>query len=315
MMEPETAARRYLRTNYGNMVMLGSYAYEEEPRLHRFTLRSSYPFLVRDDSDSGKLTVRILKMEKLGSIYFDDNLHVDRSLTSRREEIISRIRETLTHWRNRIEEIIASTTSLNLSGLNYIYSYFIPVEGIVSILLDNKEVIDADFKGMERDRRRKYMMFIRLLEGQDLLVRRDGGWKPTIGLKEIFDYDSSLTENTRRVVAILIAERYRTLKKDFNMTLLDGPIKMQNVIFLPEIEIEHTLSRKRDTLSSEYFYHYNKPMARMDLVRHLKNLVSIESIEYNSENETYRGDEDLLAKMIRQKETLTPIGTLHKSVA
>jgi hypothetical protein len=271
--------------------------------------------MITDDSDDGETKVRIIKMEKLGNIYIDENLHVDAGLTSKREEVDSTIRDNLAHWRRRIEEVVAAATSINIANLHHIYSFFIPVEGIVNAIDEQGYVATSDFSVLKSTRPDTYFAYAKLLEGQDLLERHNGRWRPTIALKQLISSEDSLHGMTKRVIAALIAERYRTLREDFKITLLERPIKLQNVVYLPEIEIEHHLLRTRNTLNREYFYHYNDRVVGIDMNRLLKNLIEIDSVKYDQRREMYHGEDTLLESMIKEKANIRPLDSLHSTRA
>jgi len=313
--ELESVARQYIHSNYGNMVMLGKHEYEEEPNLHRFELRTNYPIVMRDDSESGNVRVRVLKMERLGNIFIDENMHIDKSATSPRNVVASRIRDNLALWRRRIEDVVAASTSSNLARLNQIYPFFIPIERIITILEEDNYISMNDLRELGSGRRKKYLEYIRLLQGQDLLERHSGGWRKSIQFDHVIDPSDSFQVATQKIIAILIAKRYRTLKEDFNMTVLDGAVKLQNVVYLPEIEEKKNLPRKRDTLKREYYYHYQDNIAKMDLLALLRNLEAVDSVTHDRDRNMYGGKDELREDMIERYSALRPIGEIHKARA
>jgi len=312
--EIEDVARRYVRSTYGNMVQLGEGTYDEATRLYTFVLRSNYPFMIVDDTRPDNIVVRILKMENLGKVYVRHNRHVEADMCTRRRQVDREIDNTLAHWKRRIEQVVASATSERLANLEQIRQFFMPVQRIVYYVLETGFITKADIERSNRRKKGRLSPYVALLEGQDLLTRREHGWEPSIALKEMDRKAENKNDLMRRLIALMIRERYQALRDLMRLNVLHRTIRLQNIIYLPEIEVHHNLKRTRETVGREYFYHYGSRIDKVDLVSNLTSLVQVGAIVRDRPRNLYSGDEDLLESMIKQAEKLPPLFSLHMTV-
>ena len=312
--EIESVARQYVMTHYGNMVQLGESYYEDESRLHRFTLRSNYPFMIIDDDD-GEVRVRVLKMEKLGSVYVDDELHPRSSMCTTRKIVDGKVRDILAHWKSRIEQVVATTTSEKLAELDQFRQFFMPIQKIVYYTLEVGAISDSEVQRSEHRATGKLRRYVDLLEGEDLLQRTGGGWEPTILLREYEQKSDDRNQLVKKIISLMIRERYETLRQLMRLNMLHRVIRIQNVIYLPEIEEKHNLKRTRDTVRSEYYYHYATGIDEVDLVTNLVSLSQVGIVEEIEKKGLYSGDEVLLGEMVKVMEKLPTLSSLHQKRA
>ncbi len=310
-MEAENVARQYLMTHYGNMIQLGESIYEDESRLHRFTLRSNYPFMIIDDDD-GDVRVRVLKMEKLGAVYIDDELHPRDSMCTTRKIVDGKVKDILGHWKRRIEQIVATTTSDKLAELDQFRQFFMPIQKIIYYTLEVGAISDAEVQRGEQRTTGKLRRYVDLLEGQDLLQRFGGGWEPTILLREYERKSEGRNQLVKMVISLMIRERYETLRQLMRLNMLHRVIRIQNIIYLPEIEVKRNLKRTRDTVRGEYYYHYASPIDEVDLVANLVSLSQVGIVDEVEKKGMYSGDEVLLGEMVKEMEKMPALSSLDR---
>ncbi len=311
-MEAVDMARQFVMSNYGNLIQLGDPIYEDETQLVRFTLRSNYPFMIIDDDD-GDIRVRIIKIENLGSVYLDKDLNLRRAMCTDRKTVDLRIRDTLAHWKRRTEQVVAMNTASKLAELDQFRQFFMPIQNIVYYILEMGTISENEIVKSESRTTGKLRKYVELLEGQDLLQRTDGAWEPTVALRELERKSDSRNDFVKSVISLLIKERYLALRELMRLNVLHRVIRIQNIIYLPEIEVKHNLRRTLGSVRGEYYYHYGTAIDSISLVSNLVSLSEVGIVDETREKRLFSGDEELLEGMIKEMATLPTLTSLgHK---
>lgn len=313
-MSIEDAARAFLRSNYGNLIGMGEGILEDETNLYRFPLRSKYPFSITEDIDGQRRQVKTIRMERLGWIYINETTgRIDKSRTTKRKEAITAIEEYLDFWRGRSERIVASVTADNLANINQFRIFFTPIDRIIGLISMVGSLTDGDIDEMDREKT-KTLRYARLLEGLDLLARENGEWKPTVLFHQIDSKYKSLDKKVKHIISLIFRDRYKTIRHVFGFNNVERIVRLQNVVYLPEMEIKRNLLRKSQTIQEEYRYHYNTRLTRLELIGDIAGLLDVKVIQKDKEKR-FSGQEDFLEEMLKQVSTMKPLHLAYVGTA
>lgn len=309
-LKPLEIATKYLHSHFGNRICLGLPVYEEKSKLHRIPLRSNYPFIIQDDEED-QMEIKVVPMERLGYIYVTEKNKIDLHMTSSRKEVIASVKNYLEIWTNSIENIVTGVTSRNLSNLEQFRQFIMPLQNILAYLQEMGSITESVWGSKGSAKRLKYLRYIRLLEDLDFLERKEGVWYSSNKLIQLRNGLESLEQLVKRVLAISIERRYATLIKVFNLRVFQRSIRLQNVVYLPEIQVERNIGRVPSTIRSTYHSRYNLRIPEFDLIAALGSLVGVGSVRRRKESKLYMGEEELLQKMLEKKSTIPKLETLH----
>ena len=106
-------------------------------------------------------------------------------------------------------------------------------------------------------------------------------------------------------LSYVIKNRYLTLRDVFKITILEKTVNIDNVVYLPELELEQQIYRRRHSIAASYKYHYKRNINPLHLTHILRRLEKCEAICRRGQN--YFGDDDLRESMLEKKKTLQPL--------
>jgi len=301
----EHSAQRYLFSHYGNLILADTPTFDDTEKAYISNLRSDYPIMIQDDKSPEK-RLHILKVDHLGTLYFDKDLKVVKEKTTSRDEVINNLMLFFKLWKRRAEEIIVSASADNLVRISRFRHYFDPIDSILVSLYDYGEVSNEEIEHARISKRlRKIRLYLELLEGLQIIRKSENGYIP--GNTFVALRDNRLEEEDFRNVLLshIIRERYRTLRDVFKLTILEPTIHVDSCVYLQEVEVETTVYRTIETIGQNYREYYDRQMNLLDLRLILRRLENAEAIK--REGKHYFGNEQLLKKMVDMKRELPPI--------
>jgi hypothetical protein len=311
MSSPERAIEFYASMNYGHLISVDAPIYDERKGLYISNLHSDYPLVIKNEKPPERKTWHFLEISSLGHITSDKNGKIIKERTTSRDECIRNILSFFKLWKRRAEEIVVYATSDKLvKGLRW-YHFLDPIDEIVDQLWESEciDEFEIDY-GRSRKRRKKTRQYLALLEGLKIVTRRNGNY---------FEGNLAITARNEAkgdkryfrdlLVSTVLKERYSTLRDVFHLTILDPVVRVDNTVYIPEIETEVRIYRTFNSIRRDFKHYYNYWMNKNALKRNLEQLVDFGIIK--RKGPYYFGDRDLLGIMIEKKKEL---GSINKAL-
>jgi hypothetical protein len=305
----EKVAQRYAFSHYGNLILVDEPEFNESENLYVSNLRSDYPLIIQDDRLPEKRTVRVLKIDNLGSISISSDKKIIKERTSSREDIVDNLNTYFELWKQRAERIVISASSDNLVRISRFRHYFDPIDSVLISLWDNHKIFNEEIDyARSPERRKKMRLYLNLLEGLKLVRKVEDGYVEGTDFLSIRNSEKVKNENNFRniVIAHVIRERYATLRDVFHLTILEPTIHIDNSVYLPELETGQTVYRTQNSIARDYSYYYDRRINPLDLRLTLKRLEKADAISRKGNH--YYGNEELLKKMLELKKSMPEIG-------
>lgn len=307
-MSQTQVAQRYAFSHYGHLILVDDPIFDERQNIYTSNLRSDYPLVIQDDRIPDKRIIRILKIDSLGTVSFNQNSEIIKERTTSREDCIKNLRLFFELWKERAEEIVVAVTSDNLVRISRLRHFFDPIDSVLIYLWDKNMIHDEEIKTARLVQRRKKMrLYLELLEGLQIVRRVEDGY--VAGNLFVSTRQEEPNEEKFRdaVLSLIIRERYPTLRDVFHLTILEPTIHIDNCIYLPELESGEIIYRVSHSIARDYKYYYRKRINPLDLKLTLRRLENAEAI--NREGNHYSGNDVLLRKMIDKKRQLPTLST------
>jgi len=306
-MKPDEALQKFVWREYGQFTLFDPPDFDPTTNRYFANLRSDYPIFIHDDRTPADYKVRVLKIHSLGGIYLNDTLQIIRELTTSREECDTNLESLLKLWREQAENIVVSCSADNLMSINRFRNHFTQIDMIIDYLKEFDKITPLDIRGYPSPKNRdKLLRYIKLLKELDI-VREEASGNYVPGRQ--FGFLEKTTEDydqfKHAVLSHVIKNRYITLRDVFKLTILEKTIGIDNVIYLPELEIEEPIHRRRKSIASLYKRHYERRIDPFRLNHILKELVRSGAISRKGSN--YFGQESLRDEMLVKKRELPPL--------
>ena len=303
---PEEAVQRYALSNYGNLILFDDPIFDDKEKLYVSNIRSDYPLMIKDDREPEKKLLHVLKIDTLGSLALDQELHVLKDRTTTRDECIRNLLLFFELWKKRAEEMIVTISSDYLVRISRFRHFFDPIDEIVLALWENQRISDAEIDFARIGiRRKKIRLYLKLLEGLDLVRKIDNGYQEGnrfVSLREKIKDKRKFKDD---LLSFIIKERYPALRDIFKLTILEPTIHIDSSIYIPEIEVEGPVYRSIESVESEYEFYYGRKINSLDLGLILERLEEAQAIK--REGKYYSGNRELLEKMLEIKKQLPPL--------
>lgn len=256
-------------------------------------------------------TMHVFEIDSLGVITSDKDGKIIKDRTTSRDECIRNIQSFFELWKRRAEEIVVYATSDRLvKGLRW--NHFLdPIDEILSQLWEYECVKDFEIDyGRSKARRRKTRLYLGLLEGLKV-VRKQGDCYSEGNLAVTARNKAKGNKRYFKdlLVSTVLKERYSTLRDVFKVRILEPVIRVDNCIYMPEIETEEQIYRSAKSISQDFKNYYYRTINEEVLKRNLEQLVDFEVIE--QKGPYYYGNEDLREVMIEKKKEL---GSINKAL-
>lgn len=305
---PTQVAQKYAFSHYGHLILVDNPIFDDKEKLYVSNIRSDYPLVIKDDKIPEKRFIRILKLDNLGKIIFNEKYVIVKEKTSSRENCIENLKLLLESWKMRAEEIVVSASSDNLVEISRYNHFFDPIESILTWLWDDHTLHNDMLKISRLAYRRKRMrLYLELLEGLQLVRKIENGYIEGNLFNSIRkdEHVSNLEQFIDVVLSHIIRERYPTLRDVFKLTILEPTIHIENCVYLPELEAEEPIFRLPNSIESDYRFYYQKRVNPLDFKLTLSRLEKAKAITRDGKH--YSGNEELLINMIKIKKGLPPL--------
>jgi len=303
-MDAASVISRFAYREYGQNIFVDPPQFDEKSNLYYSNIRSKIPVFIYDDRHAADYKVRVLKVDSLGSIYLNDKLKLVAQLTTYRDKCYENLENLLKIWRQRIENIVVTSSSDQFAKIPAFTNHFGKIELIIENLIESGEIKNTDLEKGISDRD-KILRYLDLLEGLQLVRKVENGYLMGNNLINLQTRCETPEELWTAVLSHVIKERYLSLKKVFGINILEKAISIDNVIYSPEIELKEAVYRRKSTIAEGFRYHYHKKINPLHLIRGLKRLERAGAIRRDGSN--YFGQETLREEMIRRRESEPPL--------
>lgn len=306
-MSAETVIQKFVHNEYGQNIFVDPPTYDPSSKRYFSNIRSKLPVFIHDDRFPQDYQVRVLKIDSLGQIFLNNKMEIIPQLTTYREKCYKNLETLLEHWRNRIENIVVTSSSAEFAKITEFRNYFGKIDLILDNLLEHGKITHYELsKHMPKKERSKLLRYLDLLEGIDLVRKIDEGYlmgNTLIGLSKSYENDEKQLRTA--VLSHVIKNRYLTLKQVFDLYILEKTIAVDNVIYLSEIELGAAVHRRQAAIQRGYKHHYKKNINSLHLTRILRRLHRCGAID--RKGEAFFGHDHLREDMITKKENEPPL--------
>lgn len=308
-MSAEDVIDRFAYKEYGQVINVDPPIYDEYRKNYRSNVKANYPIFIYDDREPGSYKVRVLKIQNIGQICLNEELKIVPEFTTYRHDSENNLSMILELWKNQAENIVITTSSDNFVRIEAFQNHFSQIDLILSHLFEYEKIYDHEIKKYLpiKDRKRLFR-YINLLQSLDLIRK----------VHDYYEFGNefnswTLDENNQKseedlkltVISYLIKNRYSTLRDEFKLTILEKTINIDNVIYLPELEYQNAIHRKRASIAASFKRYYNKNINPLHLTQILRRLSKCGAIV--EKNQKYYGDESLRENMLSLKKRLQPL--------
>lgn len=304
MNEAKTVIDGFAEKEFGQFIFVDAPVYDSENKMHSANIRSKIPVFIHDDRVPG-YQVRVLKIDSLGKLYLNSNLQLMTEISTLRDKCYSNLEEMLDLWRRRTENIIVSTTASNLVAINEFKFAFSKFELVLDHLEIFGEVTNVELRRrMPTEDKRKLPRYLSLLEDLDLVRKVDTGYVPGNLLVSI-EKRVPTDEKRHYILAHILRTRYLTLRDVFRLSLLELAIKIENMIYLPELETGKSIYQKHGSIGRAFKKHYKEHINSLHLTRNLTRLERCGAILRDGIR--YHGVDEYRDEMMALKKKLKPL--------
>jgi hypothetical protein len=274
------AARRYVKTHYGELMNADEAQFNEESRTWQAELVSYYPRIINDDAVPENSTVKFLYLRKLGKVELDESLNVLNATP--RSAASDLLGDRFSLFRQRAERIMIEASALQIAELTDAKHVLAPIIKIIDNLLDREtkipEIKDSDFD--QRDNVERYW---NLLTDTGILMRVEGGWNSGEKFVDIFTkYHNNYDALVSKTLATLIREKYASLRSAFDMGELEPAIHVDNSYYWPALEADVSIKQNTDSLRERHNASYHTFMSVGRFKYYLRQLLQAGAIERES---------------------------------
>ncbi|MGD0995413.1 MAG: hypothetical protein ABR909_07815 [Candidatus Bathyarchaeia archaeon] len=311
MTDPERAIEFYASLNYGHLILVDTPLHDEQEDLYISNLRSDYPLIIKNEKPPETKTLHVLEIDRLGVITSDKDGRIIKERTTSRDECIKNIDSFFELWKRRAEEIVVYASSDKLvKGLRFNH-FFDPIDEILSSLWEYECIEDVEMDlYRSAARRKKTRLYLGLLEGLKIVSRKGNDYSEgNLAVTARKEAKGNRRKFRDMLVSTILKERYTTLRDVFKLSILEPVIRVDNCIYLPEIETEEQIFRSFESVRHDFIKYYHRSMNERVLKRVLDQLVDQEII--GQEGKHYSGNKDLRDIMVSKKKEL---GSINKEL-
>lgn len=294
--------KRYMSSNYGNLISFGEPKFDEDRKIWKAQLKSDYPRIIRDDADPERRMLKFITLKGLGEIQLSEELKVVEATP--RKKCVENLTSFLKMWLERAEKIVVFNSSEQLakiSGANWILN---PVVMLVSNLLQKDFIEDWEVENDYRPKTTK--QYLNLLEELELVERINNGWRCGNLLTALREKSTNAKDSEIKVLSYVIKERYSTIREIFDIRRFETFVHVDTCYYAPSLEAGKLLSRNEKSIYSDYhkLYHTKKSPLRLRYI--LNELVGVEALQ-RKESNYYYGNEEIFDNMLSMKDQLEEV--------
>ncbi|MHA1742037.1 MAG: hypothetical protein ACTSVD_08105 [Candidatus Thorarchaeota archaeon] len=283
-MNVQEIVTKHTLTHYGNLVRAGEPQFDSRRKLWIVELFSDYPIVIQDDLES-KRKLYFMKIKPLGFLVFNEQMRLNRDLTTTREKVVSRLSEYLHQWRSYAERLLMAASSDRIARLPEVATALNPVYEILLALYEDGQARLSDFISSRSSKREmKIRQYFALLGEMGFLRSYEDGFAPGNAFTSILETTSSFDDLTLAVFSEILKHRYSYLRNVVSLGNLERIVRIANIVYYDEIHTQAAIPRSRETLRSQFQLEYGTTISlnsirtnlyklhRVDVVRRTKNL-------------------------------------------
>ena len=305
MSAAQTVIERFAEKEFGQFVFVDPPVYDNNNNLYSANIRSKIPVFIHDDRYP-RYQVRVLKIDSLGKLYLNSNLQLMTEISTLRDKCYDNLGEILNLWRRRTENIIVSTTASNLVTIHDFKFAFSKFDLILDHIERFGEVTHVELRrSMPTEDKRKLPRYISLLEDLNYIRKVETGYVHGNQLISLEKRVPDEEERRQFMLADILRTRYLTLRDVFRLSLLELAIKIESMIYLPELEVEESIYQRHSSIEHAFKKHYRENINPLHLTRNLTRLEKCGAIQ--REGISYHGIDEYRDEMIAMKKKLKPL--------
>jgi len=316
-MDAQTITQRFAFKEYGQVVKVDDPILNKTYKRYIANIRANYPIFIRDDLSPADYEVRVLKIGSLGQITLNEELQIMPKLTTYREECKQNLIKILNLWKAQAENIVVTASSDQLIMIEEFRNHFSQIERLLDHVREYKRIHSIELtKYLSNKEKRKIGRYVNLLVSLDILrfIEENSYYEygnQYIGIEKELREKGRINEEKLKlaILSYIIKNRYPILRDEFQLTILESTIGIDNVIYLPELELKKSVCRKPDSIASNYKKYYNRNINPLHLTQILKRLLRVGAIR--RKGRVYYGDDNLRENMLEQKKLLKPLAISH----
>jgi hypothetical protein len=276
----------YVNQNYGDLITVAEPYYHSNNHFWLAELKSDYPRFIHDDKNPKTTIVKYLTLKKLGEVRLSDDNKID---ATPRNELVSRLHETLQQWREQVEGIILSTSSDKLAKIGALKDVLNPI--VIAVDYFSHEGVEIlPYSQIRKDpRSKKMLVWLRFLSQVGLLEEKGDGFGYGPKFAEMFKRLGNKENLTNRIISYIMREHYSAMRQMLEVSRFDPYLHMETCYYAPCIQAGRLLYRKEETLLDVYHQWYPRyPDYRLSpILGQLKEVGLL-----RKEGEYWYGDED-----------------------
>jgi len=297
----EFAIKKYAVDHYGDLIIPDKPIFNDETKIWKTQLRSTYPRIITDDI-SGEVLVGFLDLKDLGTIRLNDNLQVIDATSS--EKCDEQLSNRLDLWKQQTERIVISASSEVFAKIEESIHVLNPLELILDQLFrtveDNEiKILDSDIH--EQHNPDRIMQYVELLLELDLVRRVQGGYvhgNAYVGLLE----DTNNSKNLKTLLlSYIIKQKYSILRQVFGITQLEPYVHLANTYYSASLEAEKLIHISQSHLYQRYQGFYKK-ISKWAFESNLNKLVDKGALQYS--DDYLVGNKEYFDNMLQMKEKI-----------
>jgi len=244
-------SKRYVRSQFGNLITVGEPILDKYNERWLVTVKSYYP-RITEDNESNERILNILTLDKL--CYFYYNLNGIMVKAPSKEECLESLKLSLNLWKERVERIVTKASSKELSNVQTVRHFLRPVEVIVNYVYHYDVLENYEIENLTRTQR--YLNWINLLLELRLLEKTVKGYTygdTWVALKEKYQNKDEFMDI---ILSILISERYSYIREIMNVEQLGTVIHSNCCYYKSCIEADKIVKRHPESIWKDYVKYY-----------------------------------------------------------
>lgn len=298
-MSLQEKVNRYASRNCGQISKVDPPIFDPVSNQYIAYINARYPVYIFDDRSPHEYKVRILNLDRIGKIVFNEKEEIVLPLTTSSEKLGENLEEQLKIWRMKIENIVVSCSSDQLIKIEEFKHHLRPLADIFEMLVQHGKITEHDITfGSSLHEQQKTKRYLGLIEGLNLVRRNEKYYEAANDFIGIENLDNSLNVFLSRI----LKNRYSTLRDVFKLTIFEKTVGLENTIYMPELDVEEPVYRTEKSIAIQYAKNYGKKINPIKLTSILNMLERSGAIQY--EDNHYFGVDKLRSNMIEEKEQL-----------
>lgn len=299
-MSVQSQIRRYIASNYGNLISTSAPIFDETQKVWVASLKSDYPRIIQDDMEPQRRILKFITLKGLGQIKLSQDLKVLEATS--REKCVESLDSFLRLWLERAERIIVSASSDQLARVSGAEFVLNPILMIISNLSQRNFIYDWEME--DEVCPENIRQYLKLLEELKLVERRENGWRDGELFTPLREVSNSLKEFQTSILSHVIRERYSVIREILEIRRFETFVHVDTCYYAPSLEAEELLSKKEESIRSDYENLYDE-IGPLRLRQILGELVTVGALK--KKDGCYYGDEKIFNQMLSMRGQLEEV--------